>query len=368
MYVFQWDQNFVTGLKEIDQQHQHLVTVTNEFGRLLSLNGVLPSDIEKIYAELVSYTQYHFQEEEKLMAASGVDERHINLHQQDHQGFLQEVTQMRAAITTVNAKTGQALLEFLMNWLVYHILGSDMSMARQIRAIRAGTSAAETYHEKAQDVGKATAPLLGALNNLFKQVSERNKQLVELNQTLESKVKQRTQALSEANQRLDELASTDALTGLPNRRHAMQKLAQLWDESTRNCTALACMMVDADGLKKVNDSYGHASGDQMLQELARQLGYAVRSDDIACRLGGDEFLIICPNTNKNGAMRIAELVHAKIAELKVPVADSIWHGSISVGVAVRSADMKSPEDLIKAADKGVYAAKEAGKNCVRMVI
>jgi len=368
MHVFQWDHNFVTGLTEVDKQHRHLMTVTNEFGRLLSRNGVLASDIEKVYDELMAYTQYHFKEEEKLMAATGVDERHTSYHQQEHQAFLHEVTQMHAAVDSINAETGQALLEFLLNWLVYHILGSDMSLARQIKAIQEGVIAADAYQTRADDAGNATGPLLAALNNLFKQVSERNKQLVELNQSLESKVVQRTLALSEANQRLDELASTDVLTGLPNRRHAMQWLTQLWDESTDSGTPLACIMVDADGLKQVNDSYGHAAGDQMLQELARQLVYPIRSDDIACRLGGDEFLIICPNTTQSGAKRIAEHIHAKIAQLTVSVADGIWHGSISVGVATRNAGMKNPEELIKAADKGVYAAKEAGKNCVRMVI
>jgi hemerythrin len=254
MHVFQWDQNFVTGLPEIDKQHRHLIMVTNEFGRLLSLNDVLTSDIENVYNELVAYTQYHFEEEEKLMAATGVDERHSSYHQQEHQAFLNEVTQMHAAIDSINAETGQALLEFLLNWLVYHILGSDMSSARQIKAIQEGVSAAEAYQTRADDAGKATGPLLAALNNLFKQVSERNKQLVELNQTLENKVTHRTQALSEANQRLDELASTDVLTGLPNRRHAMQRLAQLWDESTNRGTSLACMMVDADGFKQINDN------------------------------------------------------------------------------------------------------------------
>jgi len=158
------------------------------------------------------------------------------------------------------------------------------------------------------------------------------------------------------------------LTGLPNRRHAIQRLAQLWDESTKSGTPLACMMVDADGLKLVNDNYGHAAGDRMLQELARQLGYAIRSDDIACRLGGDEFLIICPHTSQSGAKRIADLVHAEISALTVPIAGENWQRSISIGVAARNAGMQTPEELIKAADKGVYAAKEAGKNCVRMVI
>ncbi len=173
--------------------------------------------------------------------------------------------------------------------------------------------------------------------------------------------------LSEANQKLGELASTDVLTGLSNRRHAMQILERLWAESIKSNAPLACMMIDADGFKEINDSYGHDAGDLVLRELAKELQYAVRTDDIVCRLGGDEFLIICPNTTEEGSIHIANITHTKISELTVEVAGGAWQGSISVGVAVKTDSMRSPGDLIKAADRGVYAAKEAGKNCVRMV-
>ncbi|MCD6581925.1 MAG: diguanylate cyclase [Desulfuromusa sp.] len=176
----------------------------------------------------------------------------------------------------------------------------------------------------------------------------------------------KTLALSEANQKLGELASTDVLTGLSNRRHAMQILERLWAESIENNMPLACIMIDADGFKEINDSYGHDAGDTVLCELAKELQYAVRTDDIVCRLGGDEFLIICPNTNKEGSMHIASMVHTKISDLTVEVAGGAWQGSISVGVAVKTDSMQTLGELIKASDRGVYAAKEAGKNCVMM--
>ena len=177
----------------------------------------------------------------------------------------------------------------------------------------------------------------------------------------------KTLALSKANQKLGELALTDVLTGLSNRRYAMQNLKRLWGESIENNLPLACMMIDADGLKKINDSYGHDAGDVVLCQLATELKDIVRTDDIVCRLGGDEFFIICPDTNEEGAMNIANIVHAKISLMTVKVADGVWHGSISIGVAVKTDSMKNLEELIKAADLGVYAAKSAGKNCVRIV-
>jgi diguanylate cyclase (GGDEF)-like protein len=105
----------------------------------------------------------------------------------------------------------------------------------------------------------------------------------------------------------------------------------------------------------------------VLIELAKTLQHSLRNDDVVCRLGGDEFFIICPNTDLEGGMHIAELTRKAVSEMRVPTGGEPWHGSICIGVACRSPDMKLYEDLIKMADKSVYAAKEAGKNCVRNV-
>ena len=158
---------------------------------------------------------------------------------------------------------------------------------------------------------------------------------------------------------------TDMLTGLPNRRHALHKLGVLWEQSIKGATPLACMIIDADHFKKVNDSYGHNAGDIVLCELAKTIQDAVRSDDIACRLGGDEFFVICPDTDEEGGLNIAEYIRKMVSELHVAISNDIWHGSISIGLATRAANMKNVKDLIKIADNSVYMAKRDGKNCVR---
>lgn len=366
MDVFQWDKKFETGLTEVDKQHRHLVDVTNTFGFLLSHDDVNQEKLEEVFSELVSYTQYHFEEEEKLMQQAVLDSRHLKEHEQEHQGFLQEVALLHQDLPAAKEETKQHLFQFLMNWLIYHILGSDRSMARQINAVEKGASVTQAYEAETNQADTATALLLKSLNNLFRQVSSRNKQLMELNQTLETKVEERTRELSKANEQLSELALTDVLTELPNRRYAMQILDWLWEVAEDEDLPLACIMIDADGFKAINDGYGHDAGDMVLYELAKNLKYAVRTDDIVCRLGGDEFLIICPSTDMDGALHIANLVRAEIAKLKVQVNGGTWPGSISVGVAARAETMTSLADLLKAADLGVYAAKQAGKNCVRM--
>ena len=271
---------------------------------------------------------------------------------------------MRQGVAPEKPDSAEPLLKFLTYWLAFHILGTDQSMARQVRAIHGGQNPADAFSAEEVQKEGATEPLLHALNGLFHQVSERNRELLELNQTLEEKVEERTKALLEANRKLEELSLTDVLSGLPNRRHAMIRLANDWAQSQKSGTSLACMMIDADGFKQINDNYGHDAGDEVLRQLSDNLRYAVRTDDAVCRLGGDEFLIICPETSLEGALHAAELIRKKIASLRVPAGAGIWSGSISVGVATRSPDMRGPEDLLKAADEGVYLAKRNGRNCV----
>jgi diguanylate cyclase (GGDEF)-like protein/hemerythrin-like metal-binding protein len=393
MESFHWDNHFVTGLLEVDKQHHRLVDVINDFGELLTRPGNLDyKEILGILDELAAYAHYHFTEEESLMDKAAIDARHAQRQRNEHAAFLQEVAEKQATITPDNLDAAKPLLGFLTHWLAFHILGSDQSLARQVRAIEAGQTAAEAYLANEGMKNEALEPLLHALNGLYRQVSERNRELQVLNQTLEAKVVERTQALSDANRtltdlvrkleaeqeesrrlsselaaanrQLEDMALTDVLTGLPNRRHAMRCLAQAWTDADREGASLACMMIDADGFKQINDTYGHDAGDEVLRRLAQELRHAVRTDDIVCRLGGDEFLIICPRTPLDGAWHIAELTRQAVAALRVPAGAGEWRGSISVGVAVRGSGMRDPAALIKAADEGVYAAKKNGRNCV----
>lgn len=355
----------MTGLHEVDEQHHRLVDVINRFGELVMReSGASIGALETVFAELADYTQYHFAEEESMMAAVGLDVRYRTQHQQSHDKFLKEVAQLHDSISDNNRTAAKSLLQFLTQWLAYHILGTDQFMAKQVAAIQSGSSPEAAFLLSGSANDPATDTLLKSLNGLFEQVSERNHALIQLNKTLEGRVVERTQALLDANQQLEDLANTDVLTRLPNRRFALRRFAQEWEVAVRDGTPLTCLMIDADDFKVINDTLGHDAGDAVLRALSTQLQNAVRNDDLVCRLGGDEFLIICARTPLAGALRLAETIRSEVAALRVPAGAGEWRGSISVGVAARTDAMQGLENLMKEADRGLYAAKRKGRNCV----
>lgn len=365
MELFQWNLDLETGLNEVDEQHHKLVDITNSLGNLLSNDNVQQKDLEEVFAELVAYTKYHFDEEEKVMKKFAVDERHVKSHKEVHRTFVQDVLDLKQEFYLKKITTPKSLFDFLTNWLVYHILGSDMSLSRQIEAIKNGFSPAEAFDIESKEKEKSTAMLLNSLDKLFKQISEKNKTLKELNHDLEDKVKERTKELSKANESLEKLSTTDSLTNLANRRKAMDLLNILWKEAENKNCALSCIMIDADNFKQINDTYGHDAGDIVLKELSQAIQHALRTDDTVCRLGGDEFLVICPLTDEGGVLNIANIIHKKVNQLRIKAGEGIWKGSISVGIATKTEKMKNINDLIKQADLAVYASKKAGKNCVK---
>ncbi len=362
---FVWEPWFVTGLEAVDEQHRGLVDLINRYGALIVRpEGADASQIRAVVDELAHYADFHFREEETLMAEVGLAAEFRAHHQREHAGFLGEAVRLLGAADGHRATESRVLLNFLVDWLAYHILGTDQVMARQIAAIRAGATPADAWRAVQHGRDPATATLLQSLDRLFQQVSERNRALHDLNLTLEARVAERTHELLEANNRLEEMALTDALTGLGNRRQALRTLQAQWQHASKSGRPLACIMIDADDFKGVNDRDGHDTGDAVLRELARRLSDAVRTDDTICRLGGDEFLVICGDTPREGALQLAEALREQVAYLRVPTPTGVWVGSISAGVAQRDASMRHVEDLLKAADHALYVAKRDGRNRV----
>ncbi len=173
------------------------------------------------------------------------------------------------------------------------------------------------------------------------------------------RVKALHDALVEANARLAQQALTDDLTGLANRRHGAHELERAVALAVRHGHKLALARVDVDHFKEINDSRGHQVGDEVLAEVARRLGRAVRGGDELARWGGDEFVAILPDTDREGAARAAERLRASVAAS--PIADLAV--TVSVGWAHWAGD--TPDDLLARADRALYKAKDAGRDTVR---
>ena len=162
-----------------------------------------------------------------------------------------------------------------------------------------------------------------------------------------------------------ELALTDALTGLNNRRFLERHFAALLDEATHKNFPLSLMILDIDHFKLVNDNYGHDAGDEVLKSFAGRIKRVVRNADLVCRMGGEEFVVIMPNTSMEIAEKIAERIRASVqgTRFQVETGGRSIPVTVSIGIADRGAD-NSPDNVYKRADKALYRAKTEGRNRV----
>ena len=212
--------------------------------------------------------------------------------------------------------------------------------------------------------------LAAAFNDMAGKLMASRTSLMQANTSLEQKVKERTDELQQAVRKLDTMASTDPLTGLANRRAFTEALDLCFRELVRRKNEMACVMIDLDGFKDINDTLGHDTGDELLGLAARVLKENCRSSDVIARLGGDEFVILMPQTDDETAQqvgrRILDCFEQETAQI-LAEADVQFNVSMSVGLALRKRhNPESSEQLVIQADKAMYSAKGSGKACLRI--
>lgn len=190
-------------------------------------------------------------------------------------------------------------------------------------------------------------------------------QLLDANATLEQKVAERTHELQVANVELAHIARYDALTGLHNRRAFNDYLSYLFTQTSRTEQTYAVLLMDIDFFKKVNDSFGHEVGDQVLQRVAEILPTTLRITDFVARLGGEEFIALLPATTLEGAMHLAEKIRSTIEQESIIDNHPV---SLSIGVSLAQVDDADMNDAIRRADQCLYRAKQQGRNRVISLI
>ncbi len=245
-----------------------------------------------------------------------------------------------------------ALLASALAWLAARRLSVDLyALADAATGVEAGRPGSDIpamqssreVQQLSQSLGRMTHHLLAA------------------REAMEEKVRLRTLELEAANRALDLQARTDALTGLLNRRGFETQMAFAVALARRSSRPLSLITVDVDHFKRVNDTYGHEAGDEVLRRLARTLESRLRGSDVVARLGGEEFVALLPDTDLNGAKSIAQALVAAMAEQQDPVVGTI---TVSAGVATMRGAEDNGAAMLRRGDAALYEAKGQGRNRV----
>jgi diguanylate cyclase (GGDEF)-like protein len=201
--------------------------------------------------------------------------------------------------------------------------------------------------------------LIHAFNHMLQRVRTYQDEIKESNEKLRS----HNIKLQQANELLEQLSITDGLTKLHNHRFFQDQLTREINRTARTSSPLSLLLIDIDDFKSLNDRFGHAAGDELLRGLALIMNATVRSSDLLARYGGEEFAVLAPGTDRQGVQQLAEKLRTAIAESSFILSDSmrLTRVTVSVGIAQFRGDRRK---FFDEADRGLYRAKAAGKNCV----
>ncbi|MEO6566927.1 MAG: diguanylate cyclase, partial [Casimicrobiaceae bacterium] len=274
----------------------------------------------------------------------------------------QFVEQMVGAIGVVALLVVFAIVASLL--LTRRIVAPMRRLMRAARAVGSGRLDVYVPARSSDEMGLLTH----TFNHMTQKLSESQSEVASYQRTLEEKVAQRTKELEIATAHAYRLAQHDILTGLPNRSLLNQRLKQILAQAQRDSTQVACVFLDFDHFKRINDTLGHDAGDQLLQAIAQRLTGAVRESDTVARLGGDEFVVILPGLDPAQAVGEVMVVVNRVQQaFQAPfrLADQMPTLTLSAGVAVYPTDAEDGVSLIKQADTAMYAAKDAGRNAFR---
>jgi diguanylate cyclase (GGDEF)-like protein len=287
----------------------------------------------------------------------------VTCAQGGHEVLAMDLAQFDAILTDFNLPdiTGMEFLKSILQRCDKPVIVVTGENVRQTasEAIRAG---AYDYIVKAGDY-LFTIPLIVEKNVEAWKVKQENRRLHEQQQQAAREISVKNQQLKESLQKLEQMAATDPLTGLYNRRHFNEVLERYFAESQRYGKDLACIMCDLDGYKKLNDTMGHQFGDKILQVTAKIITWNLRVMDVAARYGGDEFVILLPHASSDLARNVGERIHSQfVFQMKSLVPPNL---TLSISMGISSVLHNRPgnsDQLVAIADAALYDAKHTGKN------
>lgn len=361
--VFPWNRNFETGIAIIDEQHQQLVKLLNDLARTHAHND--PDEIGGAFDRLAAYAAMHFQTEEKVWTQNLGDDPWCADHLDNHAAFLPQVVKMQEDGS--DKPLGQMIdevINFLIRWIAFHIIEDDRRLAITVRHVKNGVALEDAKNMARSEMHGAHQILTDTIMSMYETLSSRTLDL--LRERVQRQEAQ--ERLKQANTRLEEIAITDQLTGLYNRRYFETIFKREFRWARREQTPLTFIMFDIDFFKKLNDHYGHAAGDQALKEVSAATWAACRRPtDFVFRIGGEEFAVLIAGQNMQDALLQANHIRQTIADAGILHEKSTIanHVTISAGVVSHIPEVsESLDSFMKSADHRLYAAKANGRNCV----
>ncbi|MCO4787271.1 MAG: bacteriohemerythrin [Marinomonas atlantica] len=362
MDFFPWDENFDTGIPEIDEQHKVLVQHLNRLANCISHDI---SMVNQVIDDLINYALHHFRTEEEIWKSYFGSDESLMSHQVVHSSFVPELLRLKeyGEVTKFEEVTDR-LIKFIVHWLFFHIIKDDKKFSIIVNLMKSGLSLDEAKESSNSNLSGSTQLMFETVMMMYDRLSSQALMLVN-----ENKARLEVEAgLREANQLLEELAITDQLTGLYNRRYFDKTLALEIQRSQRDNNNLILVLFDIDNFKKLNDVYGHSAGDEALKKVGRKVSELCRRpSDFSFRIGGEEFSIIITGKENETGEEYGEAIRKGIESLCIPNegAETSDFMTISVGVLVlKPHDSYDVASAMKVVDRRLYSAKNKGRNLV----
>jgi len=231
-----------------------------------------------------------------------------------------------------------------------------------IALTRAGSDSISPEHVDLHADDYLPAPVSVPLMRLRLRAASRHVHLLQERERDRARLARLAEELAVSQRRLEQAALTDTLTNLPNRRAGMEFLGRAWSAAGRYQQPLAVMLIDVDGLQAINQAHGHALGDEVVMAVAGALRECGRRCDHVSRMGGAEFLVVCPNTEAESLANAAQRLCEQVRSLELRAGDQTVAVTIGIGLASREPGMPDTDALIRAADRALRAAKKAGQD------
>ena len=361
--IFQWNQNFETGIELIDNQHKELVSILNQLANTIVNDNKV--DIDLAFNKLYAYAEYHFSTEESIWEKYFPDGSFLDSHRSSHASFLPKVNKIRQ-LDSANSwqEVIEQIIQFLIRWLAFHILDDDKRMSSVVHEMMEGKSFSESKEIADEHMSGSIRILIDTILGMYDELSF---QAIELIRERKIRIKVEGE-LRSANRKLEQLSITDELSGLFNRRYFNKIIPNEIQRAIREKSLISFISIDLDHFKSLNDRLGHPKGDEAIVEASMRISKLCRrAGDFSFRMGGEEFLVVVSGSSSPEILELAERVRGNIETITISSEDIGISHQITTSIGVFSYVPQRGDTVelyLEQVDAALYKAKNSGRNVV----